>query len=314
MTEGGSDLPFIAKQLSQIQRLQEEALLQKDRELDQLRTQLELKDREIATKETEIRNLERERLRQQEERALELASLARRGGGGASHHLLLNNPYQTRGGGGWLGFQRLSQFFSNGAFRSARLSDLIHLLLLILLLFQFYHMRSIPGQQSYADSNHSHQQSPILSNNDVYDHEPYQPEPEPLKPWESTPPTPISLMSVSDPFIQSRHSCIRAVRDKQLEIFRGVFGSLEKLQVLLVDPAYHSNVGDHMLSLGELNLIQEGLQQAAPKQCHYIQAGGFYDVCTEVIRASDPGANKVALWHAGGNWGDLWRGEFFTAS
>jgi exopolysaccharide biosynthesis predicted pyruvyltransferase EpsI len=81
----------------------------------------------------------------------------------------------------------------------------------------------------------------------------------------------------------------------------------QDLNVLLVDPAYHANVGDHMLTLGELEFLQRPMQQPTPiDQCYYVQAGGFYPVCTDVYTDSTD-QPKLALWHAGGNWGDLWR-------
>jgi hypothetical protein len=131
-----------------------------------------------------------------------------------------------------------------------------------------------------------------------------------LQPWQSTPPTPIVFFNTTHDFIRQRHTCIQAVRDRQNKIFEGLLGDDANLQVLLVDPAYHSNVGDHMLTLGELSLIQTTLKRAAPQQCHYQQALRFVTLCRDVIPASARDAPKVALWHAGGNWGDLWRGMF----
>jgi hypothetical protein len=130
----------------------------------------------------------------------------------------------------------------------------------------------------------------------------------PLKPWQSTPPTPIAFFNTTHDFIRQRHTCIQAVRDRQKNIFEGLLGDDTNLQLLLVDPAYHSNVGDHMLTLGELSLIQTTLNRAAPQQCHYRQAAKFVTACSDLIPASARDAAKVALWHAGGNWGDLWRG------
>lgn len=34
------------------------------------------------------------------------------------------------------------------------------------------------------------------------------------------------------------------------------FGGPEQQEVLLADPAYHGNVGDHMITLGELELLR----------------------------------------------------------
>jgi len=66
--------------------------------------------------------------------------------------------------------------------------------------------------------------------------------------------------------------------------------------------------------LGELHLVQKSLQLREPEQCHYVQANYFYKLCTDVVRASDHTINKVALWHAGGNWGDLWPGTYLRVA
>jgi exopolysaccharide biosynthesis predicted pyruvyltransferase EpsI len=129
---------------------------------------------------------------------------------------------------------------------------------------------------------------------------------EDVKPWTSIPPTPIRLMETNDPTIKQRHKCISAIRKRQQAFFQDFFEN--NTEVLLVDPAYHSNVGDVMLTIGELQLIQGTMQQEPPKQCHYIQSNHFYPLCDPTIRALE-GNNRhhLALWHAGGNWGDLWR-------
>lgn len=131
-----------------------------------------------------------------------------------------------------------------------------------------------------------------------------------VQPWTSIPPTPIHLMDTKDARIMQRHQCLAAVRNRQQTFFQEYFDNSP--DVLLVDPAYHSNVGDVMLSIGELQLIQGTMQQQPPKQCHYIQSNHFYPLCDPTIHAlGDINRNynkrQLALWHAGGNWGDLWR-------
>jgi exopolysaccharide biosynthesis predicted pyruvyltransferase EpsI len=170
-------------------------------------------------------------------------------------------------------------------------------------------------------------------------------EEEKVKPWESAPPRPIPLDLQNS---NHRHQCIQAIRNRHTTLLAELFPthSHHPPRLLLVDPAYHSNVGDHMLTLGELVFIKNTLyhstnkknqdddptQQGLPSQCHYIQAGGFYPSCTEVITTTtnnqqqEQGPNnkkdhhhsnspnnydydcyEYAMWHAGGNWGDLWR-------
>ena len=292
--EGG--LESISEQLARIQQYQEEVLRQKDRELEQLKSQLEKQEREISLKEVEIRNLERDRYRQQEERALELGRLVRRG-----VHV---NPYQGQAedeclGQSWICTNPPVGPVSRSSRQSPRLLEWIQGAILFVLVLHFYNLSQMQPQFRQMDEFAYHQHA---------DPFPAEPEREPLKPWESTPPKSIPFMSASEPFIRVRHTCIKAVRDRQNQIFQKVLGQ-EPVEILLVDPAYHSNVGDHMLTVGELEMIETSLNLPKPEQCYYIQAGGFYDVCTKVVRRSGPDAtNKVAMWHAGGNWGDLWRG------
>jgi len=149
-----------------------------------------------------------------------------------------------------------------------------------------------------------------------------------LSPWESKPPTPIEWISrnhktttIYPDYVVQRHECIQSIRQRQIAIFRNHLpkDSLrpnrgnEKstgLDTVLVDPSYFANVGDHMLTVAELTLIETNLNQALPpKQCHYYQARNFYPQCDEVLREKGSSSkSRVAFWHAGGNWGDLWNG------
>ena len=64
-----------------------------------------------------------------------------------------------------------------------------------------------------------------------------------------------------------------------------------------------------MLTLGETRLIEEQFKLPPAEQCHYRQAKNFVEPCEEVLsqgRSSGPKSGKVALWHGGGNWGDIW--------
>lgn len=124
-----------------------------------------------------------------------------------------------------------------------------------------------------------------------------------IKPSESRPPKSIELFSSKDPVVNLRHKCLAAIRARHVDFYKSVF---PKGQILLVDPAYHSNVGDHMLTLGEHQFIKRmGLKP--PLECDYIQAGGFVPRCSEYLWMKLPKDVSVAMWHAGGNWGDVWR-------
>jgi exopolysaccharide biosynthesis predicted pyruvyltransferase EpsI len=102
------------------------------------------------------------------------------------------------------------------------------------------------------------------------------------------------------------------------------------------DPAYHKNVGDHMITLGELEFLRQGRLGTPVKekgrhgsdagivvdQCGYVQSGPYAEPCDAYLNrthsypeeqaaasATTPrtGIRRVALWHGGGNWGDLWK-------
>mmetsp|Transcript_8039 Transcript_8039/g.22928 ORF Transcript_8039/g.22928 Transcript_8039/m.22928 type:complete len:525 (+) Transcript_8039:129-1703(+) len=131
--------------------------------------------------------------------------------------------------------------------------------------------------------------------------------------WESIPPTPIALMDTKDPFIQKRHICIQGIREKHERSFQEVIGA-NVSYILLVDPAYHKNVGDHMLTRAEMDLMQrKDGWPFPPDECNYVQAiEHVLPNCSKVIvqppqnGKNDPSSTKMALWHAGGNWGDLY--------
>ena len=81
------------------------------------------------------------------------------------------------------------------------------------------------------------------------------------------------------------------------------------------DPAYHANVGDHMITLGELEFLQRlGINRSQIRQCSYVQAGSYVPPCEALLNAtsatllaSESKSPNVALWHGGGNWGDVWK-------
>jgi len=136
-----------------------------------------------------------------------------------------------------------------------------------------------------------------------------------ITPLNSCPPEPIELYSglTRDSLLYKRHECIEKIRARHTALLSPLMvadQSLPKSHILLVDPAYHSNVGDHMITLGELEFMKRmayDTQQVA--ECHLIQAGGFVPHCNTVLAKENAAevAHQPAIWHGGGNWGDLWR-------
>jgi exopolysaccharide biosynthesis predicted pyruvyltransferase EpsI len=136
----------------------------------------------------------------------------------------------------------------------------------------------------------------------------------------SHPPQPIQLDWSSNP----RHACLYEIRKRHTSLLGPYFPPSESTPqhrqpqqhtILLVDPAYHSNVGDHMITLGELAFLpttsRDHQQRRDIYQCSYVQAGTYAPPCAEEIprhcHAAAVAAPTTAVWHGGGNWGDLWR-------
>jgi exopolysaccharide biosynthesis predicted pyruvyltransferase EpsI len=133
-----------------------------------------------------------------------------------------------------------------------------------------------------------------------------------FSPFQSQPPNSIAMDIANN----TRHACIHEIRSRQLSFFQPFIHKCN--HVLLVDPAYHSNVGDHMITVAELTLLQNRSgKERTVHQCSYVQAQKFVPPCDESLRrsyegyivdATDAGfqRNKLALWHGGGNFGNLW--------
>ena len=72
--------------------------------------------------------------------------------------------------------------------------------------------------------------------------------------------------------------------------------------LLLVDPAYHGNVGDNLISYGQL-VLMERLGFTNHTECHIHQSMGLSQSCNNFSQFENGG---LAWWQGGGNWGDLW--------
>ena len=78
--------------------------------------------------------------------------------------------------------------------------------------------------------------------------------------------------------------------------------------LLLIDPAYHGNVGDNLIAYGEL-VLMERLGFTNHTECHILQSQGLSRNCNNFSHLGDGG---LAWWHGGGNWGDLWDRKAIT--
>jgi len=95
-------------------------------------------------------------------------------------------------------------------------------------------------------------------------------------------------------------SCVQGIQRRTIELFVPTM-STGQTDVLLVDPSYHSNIGDVMLTYGELCLFRElGIQSYT--ECGVFQSEGRNDDC----KFDEVNSSSLAVWQAGGNWGDLY--------
>ena len=78
--------------------------------------------------------------------------------------------------------------------------------------------------------------------------------------------------------------------------------------LLLIDPAYDVNVGDNLISLGEI-ILMERMGFLNHTECHIMQSIGKSKDCGKFQHVQDGG---LAFWQGGGNWGDLWEREILS--
>mmetsp|Transcript_10679 Transcript_10679/g.25465 ORF Transcript_10679/g.25465 Transcript_10679/m.25465 type:complete len:598 (-) Transcript_10679:1991-3784(-) len=113
----------------------------------------------------------------------------------------------------------------------------------------------------------------------------------PINPRTSQPPQSIELFETDDPAIRVRHGCLENIRKRHAEAFgpwltEGDSISHEK-HYLLVDPAYHENVGDHMLTIAEL-IFMKRMNHTSFDECGYIQSNGFAMPCDKYYKEHPP--------------------------
>ncbi|KAG7339064.1 polysaccharide pyruvyl transferase [Nitzschia inconspicua] len=129
-------------------------------------------------------------------------------------------------------------------------------------------------------------------------------------------PKTIPLYDTDKPAIQIRHRCIERIRQRQKNVigdiglsFRNFTTSGQKLW--LINPAYDANVGNHMTTLGEIELLRRlGVNVTVEMdQC----GQSWQDVIPDCEtlpwwnKKSYQAGGTLAVLHGGGNWGDIWR-------
>ena len=102
-------------------------------------------------------------------------------------------------------------------------------------------------------------------------------------------------------------SCIQAIRGRHMHELKDVFTNPAHTAhpILLVDPAQHNNVGDVLIVEGEKALaIEFGWGERNIHEC-CVQQARSGPACKAAVRN---GSYRLAMWHGGGNWGDLYYG------
>ena len=88
-----------------------------------------------------------------------------------------------------------------------------------------------------------------------------------MSPFDSHPPKFVSLNITGN----TRHACLQEIRNHRHSFYLSYIKNAT--HILLVDPAYHSNVGDHMITIAELTLLQsQSIEATLISQCSYVQA------------------------------------------
>ena len=107
--------------------------------------------------------------------------------------------------------------------------------------------------------------------------------------------------------------CINDIQDHTMQSLSDVFSREEFHRfstppLLYIDPAYHGNAGDCFISYGSL-IFMERMGSRNFEECNVISSAGLSQNCGNFSRFEEGG---LAVWHGGGNWGDIWtRKELF---
>lgn len=130
--------------------------------------------------------------------------------------------------------------------------------------------------------------------------------PKGINPKDSIAPKAIQLFDTENPGIRKRHECIVKIRELAHHLLDPHIQTYSQSQrsVLIVDPAFHPNVGDHMIVKGEVSFLAPlGYDDdSLVEYCGYAQSGQFAETkCGDLFKKDNIG-NTAALWHGGGNW------------
>ena len=104
--------------------------------------------------------------------------------------------------------------------------------------------------------------------------------------------------------------CIRDIQDHTINSLSDVFSKYEMYRLsipplLYIDPAYMDNAGDNLIVYGSL-IFMERMGFRNHTECNVLSSNGFSPDCGNFSHFAEGGH---AVWHGGGNWGDIWSRE-----
>lgn len=105
-------------------------------------------------------------------------------------------------------------------------------------------------------------------------------------------------------------SCLKSIQTTQFDILESIFTDPALTgphkPILFIDPSNHGNFGDTLLAQGVYEFLARfGYGKRNLEVCRVHQAHAQTPECGDFRQFSNEGI-KLAVWHPGGNWGDLW--------
>ena len=104
--------------------------------------------------------------------------------------------------------------------------------------------------------------------------------------------------------------CINDIQDHTMQSLSDVFSGdefhrLSTPPLLYINPAYHGNAGDNFITFGTLIFIEK-MGSRNFTECDLGSSIGLIPHCGNFSHFEEGG---LAIWHGGGNWGDVWGRE-----
>jgi len=100
------------------------------------------------------------------------------------------------------------------------------------------------------------------------------------------------------------YKCMQEINARLVDIAKPYLANpyFRETKILFIDPSEHGNIGDTTMCFGTYKLLAKfGIDELQITRCSLAQSYSSAR-CTPALYAS----HRLAIWHGGGNWGDLW--------